>query len=491
MSLLKQLAGETAIYGVSSILSRLLHYVILTPYLTRVFLPAEYGIVSDLYAWIALLMVFFTYRMETAFFRFGNRTEDLERTFSTASLSLIVSTVLLATVFIGTAPSIAALLRYPEHPEYIVWFTLIIVLDTLAAIPFARLRLDNRPIRFAIIKTSGILVNIFFIFFFLDWAPALAEQSWDVFSFVLRAETRITYVFVANALASGAVLLLLSPLYLRLRWQFDTHLWRRMLRYAGPLIVVGVAGIINQLVGVPLLKELASDDLRYNQRLMGMYAAAAKLAVLMNLFTQAFNYAAEPFFFRNAHRQDKDQVYAQVGQAFALVGSLAFLGIMLYLDVVQYFLGEDFREGLGVVPFLLLAYLLLGLYYNFSIWYKLADRTAIGGYIATGGALITLSLNAALIPVVGYYGPAWAALACYAFMAVASYWTGQRYYPIAYPVGRMAGYVVSAVAVYGVAFALQLWLSWPLLPMLLLNTGLLAVWVGGVWRLGMGGLRGA
>lgn len=486
LSLLKKLAGETAIYGTSSILSRLLHYVILTPYFTRVFAQGEYGVVSDLYTWAALLLVLFTYRMETAFFRFGSREGDLEKSYSTAAISLIASTVVLSALFILSADVIATWLKYPGHPEYVVWFALIIGLDALTAIPFARLRLENRPLRFAIIKTLNIVINILFIFLFLEVGPWLIEQGWSGLEGFYRWESRITYVFIANFLASGAVLLLLSPLLLKMQWAFDRALWRRMFVYAAPLIIVGIAGVINQLIGIPMIKELASGDLAYNIRMMGVYSAATKIAVLMNLFTQAFNYAAEPFFFKNAGRADKDRVYAQVGQAFALIGSLVFLGIMLYLDVIQYFLGRDFREGLGVVPLLLLAYIFLGLYYNFSIWFKLADRTAIGGWIATGGSAITIGLNIWLIPIYGYYGPGWAALACYLFMALASYWTGQKYYPIPYPIGRILAYILSALAFFGISLAVDKAMAPGLVAKLALNTGLLLAWMAGIlwleWR---------
>jgi len=486
LSLLKKLAGETAIYGTSSILSRLLHYVILTPFFTRIFLQGEYGVVSDMYTWAALLLVLFTYRMETAFFRFGSADADMEKSFSTASISLLASTAVLTTLFVAAAQPIASWLKYPDHPEYVIWFAFIIAFDALAAIPFARLRLENRPIRFAVVKTLNILINIFFIFFFLKWAPALIERGWSSLEWIYQAETRITYVFIANFLASGIVLLLLAPLYLKVNFRFDAALWRRMAIYAAPLVIVGIAGVINQLIGIPMIKELASDDLDYNKRLMGVYSAAAKLAVLMNLFTQAFNYAAEPFFFRNASRSDKGAIYAQVGQAFALVGSAAFLGIMLYLDLIKYFLGEDFRDGLGVVPYLLIAYLFLGLYYNFSIWYKLADRTIIGGYIAMIGAVITLALNFWLIPKVGYYGPALAALACYTFMALASYWTGRRYYPIPYPIGKMMGYILSAVAVYMLSWWLHGSVSFTVPSSLVINTGFLLLWLTGIvwWEWG-------
>ncbi len=453
MSLIKKLAGETAIYGVSSILSRLLNWIILTPYFTRVFERGEYGVVSVLYTWIALLLVLYTYRMETAFFRYGRQKENLDVTFSTASLSIFGTTLLFTTVLFLFAQPIATLLKYPEHPEYVRWFVGIVAADALSAIPFARLRLMNRPVRFAIIKTLSIVINIVLVFFFLEGCPWLIERGWSWVRVIYNPDNRILYVFVANLLASAFTMLQLLPIFLKIKLTFDRALLRRMVRYALPLVLAGVAAIVNQLIGAPMLQYLASDDLNYNLAQAGIFSAASKLAVLMNLFTQAFNYAAEPFFFRHADREDSSEIYAQVAQAFAMTGSVVFLGIMLYLDAIQYFLGEAFREGLGILPLMLIANLFLGLYYSMSIWFKLSDNTNIGGFIAIGGAVITLLVNFIFIPnpAVGYYAPAWASLACYGFMLLACYGLGQRYFPIAYPVGRMVGYIVLALALYGIS----------------------------------------
>ena len=479
MSLLKKLAGETAIYGTSSILSRLLHYVILTPFFTYFFSTGEYGVVSNMYVWAGLLMVLFTYRMETAFFRFASRDNDLEDVFSTASVSLLLSTLVLVALMILFAQPIAAWLGYPEHQNYVVWFSLIIGFDALAAVPFARLRLENRPIKFALIKTLNILINIFFIFFFFRFCPYMIEQEYSFFEAIYDPTDRIEYVFIANLLASTVVILLLLPAYFKIKLRFDKELWQKMMIYAMPLVIVGIAAIINQSIGIPMLIELLPGDRAANEAQAGIYSAAAKIAILMNLFTQAFNYAAEPFFFRNVERDDSSHIYAQVGQAFALVGSLVFLGIMLYLDIIQYFLGKDFRGGLGVVPILLMAYLCLGLYYNFSIWYKLTDKTIFGGYIAIGGAILTLSLNYTLIqnPDVGYYGPAWAALACYFFMAMASYWTGQRYYPIAYPLRKIFSYILLAVGCYLLSLVFNTFVDPSIFLKLVVNTGILFLYL--------------
>ena len=463
MSLVKKLAGETAIYGLSSILGRVVNWVILTPYLTRVFLKAEYGIVSDLYFYIALLLVFFTYRMETAFFRFASRADaegtDGNTVFTTASLSIIGTTVFLSALLLLLAPQIAVLLKYPGRGDYVQLFTLIVAFDALAAIPFARLRMDSRPLRFAFVKLSAIVLNIALIFFFLEILPWAAERGIDWAVAWYEPERRIAYVFWANLLASGCTLLLLSPLYYRLTWQFAGDVWQRMVNYALPLVLAAFAGIVNQLIGTPMLKYLGQGTTTENLDLGGVYAAAAKLAVLMNLFVQAFNYAAEPFFFRQAAVSSDRTIYADVARAFALVGSLAFLGIMLYLDVIQYFLGEDFREGLGILPILLVANFFLGLYYNFSIGYKLSDQTRWAGYIALMGSVITLIINIVFIPQITIYAPAWASLACFVSMCIAGYWLTRKYWPVDYRLDKMLYYLVVGLSVW----AISEWIK-PLLP---------------------------
>jgi len=455
MSLLKKLAGETAIYGISSILGRVLNFVILTPYLTRQFTAIEYGVFTDLYSWVALLMVLFTYRMETTFFRYGRKREDLERAFSTASLSLLGTTLLLLLLLLSNAQGLAAWLQYPDHPEYVRWLALVLAFDTLCAIPFARLRLLNRPLVFAGLKVFSIVVNIVFIFFFLELIPYLSAWQVPLADWMYVEEYQLSYVFLSNLLASLSVFVLVLPAYTQVRLHFDQALWQRMLRYAGPLVVAGAAGVINQLIGNPMLKRFASDDLAFNLAQVGLYGAAAKIAILMNLFIQAFNYAAEPFFFRNADQSDSRQIYAQVAQAFTLVACLAFLGITLYMDIVVYLLGAELRAGIGVVPILLLAYLFLGLFYNFSIWYKLKDRTRVGAEIALMGAGITILFNVILIPTVGIYGPAWAALLCYGFMAGATYWRGRMVYPVDYPFRKMGLYLMVALSGYFLSGVLQ------------------------------------
>ncbi|MEY4108442.1 MAG: hypothetical protein RL181_2784 [Bacteroidota bacterium] len=491
MSLLKKLAGETVVYGLSSILGRLLNYVILTPYLTRVFTNrAEYGVVTELYAYIALLMVFFTYRMETTFFRYGSRKEDAERTFSTASIAIVVSSIVLSALFIGFSGPISRWMDYPEHPEYIVLFTLILAFDAVSAIPFARLRLENRPVLFAFIRIANIAFNIFFIFFFLEICPLLARQGWTFADAFYEPSNRVMYVFLSNLIASAGSFLFLLPLLFRMQWKLDVPLLKTMLAYAGPLVIAAFAGAINQFIGNPMLKYFTPGSLQDKLVQLGLFGAAAKIPILMTLFTQAFNYAAEPFFFRHAQREDSRAIYAQVAQAFTLVGCFAFTGIMLYLDVIAVLIGPNYRAAVGIVPILLIAYLFLGIFYNFSIWFKLADKTTIGGYMALGGAAITVVLNVLLIPHIGYYGPAWAALACYAFMIVVCYWTGQRYYPIEYPIGRMALYLLMALGAYAFGQLNGRWFSNSLVWKLAANTLVFLLFSGMVLWVERGAVAG-
>jgi O-antigen/teichoic acid export membrane protein len=463
VSLLKKLAGETALYGLSSILGRVLTFVFLTPFLTRVFAndQAQIGIQSDLYAWTAFLMVIFTYRMETAFFRFGSDKKERATAYKTAKTALVVSSVALTTLLVVLAQPIANWLEYPQHSSYVIWFALILGFDALCAVPFAFLRLEGKALRFAVIKLSNLFIHLGFVLFFLKVMPVYFPNWYD-------GGMGIGYVFIANLVASGATLLLLLPTY----WShpketetlddrilmappiFDKGLLQKMFWYALPLVFAGFAGIINEVLDRILLKNMLEGDVDYRLAQLGIYGSCYKIAIMMNLFTQAFNYAAEPFFFRNAKKEYANKLYGQIALLFALVGCLGFLGVMLFMDIAQYFVAASYREGLVIVPVLLLANLCLGLYYNIAIWYKLSNQTKYGAYIAVTGALITIGANFVLIPLMpqfgypGYLGSAWATLFCYTTMLLLAYVLGQKHYPIDYPVGKIAGYILTAVLFY-------------------------------------------
>ncbi len=477
MSLLKKLAGDTAIYGVSSILSRILNFLVMTYYLTGAFPREEYGIYAEMYAYVSVLIIFFTYRMETAFFRFGSRDGNLDRTFSTGSVALFTTTIILTVLLVVAAPALGPLLDSSNYQKYLIWFAFIVAFDALVALPFARLRLTNRPVKFAVLKTLSILVNIICLFFFLEGLPRLIDGGWDGGMTIYDPEDRIKYVFIANFFGSAVTLLFLLPDYFKIKFDFDKTLLKKMLIYAAPLIIVSLAAAVNQQLNIPMVKFLATDDEMLAKVIVGEYSACFKIAMLMSLAIQAFNYAAEPFFFNQSGQKNAQQTYADVGQAFALAGSFIFLGILLYLDIFKHLIRDpNYWVALRVVPILLLANFFLGLYYNFSIWYKLRDRTMMGAYISVSGSVITLGLNFLLIPKIGYMGAAYTAMVCYAFMAAASYLTGQRYYPVPYPIGKMFTYITLAVGVYFLSEFLKDNLGLSVPAFLLVNTVLLLIY---------------
>lgn len=483
MSLLKKLAGETAIYGLSSIIGRVLNYL-LTPLYTRLFIETEYGIVSELYALTGFLMVLFIYRMETAFFRYGTEEGKREEAFSTALWSVLGTSLLFSALILFFSKNITGWLDYaPEQHTFVTIFGLILAFDTLAEIPLARLRLEHKAKRFAVIRLTGIALNIGFNLFFLLLCPWLLKQGIlpELTGKIYRPEFGVGYIFLSNLIASAAVLLLLLPDMLRVRWQFNPSLWRTMFVYAAPLILASLAGIVNEMLDRELLKHLLPGDTASNLAQIGIYSACYKLAMLMSLFTQAFRYAAEPFFFAHAKHQDSRRLYADVTKYFTIAGALAFLGVMLYLDIFKYFIDEPYWKGLAVVPILLLANLCLGLYYNVSIWYKLTDQTMLGGWIAVGGAVITIVLNVWWIPRIGYMGSAWATLICYASMTVACWWWGRKHYPVDYDLKKIATYIALALGLYFLSELVTANISLPKIALLSFNTVLVLVYLAFAW----------
>lgn len=482
MSLIKKLAGETALYGLSSIVGRLLN-MLLVPFYTRVLdTTNEYGAVIDLYATSAFIMVLFSYRMESAFFRFGTPVQDRDKAFGAGMMSLFVTTALTAGLLLFFAQPIADVLQYPQHPEYIRWFTLILAFDCLAELPFARLRLEQRPRRFVAIKLTNIAVNIGMNLFWLVFCPWAESQGINWVHAVWSPGLGVAYIFMSNLLASMVTLLLLSPQIRAIRWTFDPELWKRMILYAAPLIIVSLAGIVDEMFSRSMLKYLLPGTARENLGQVGIFGANYKLAALITLFTQAYRYAAEPFFFRHAAEKDAMRTQAQVTKWFTITSAAGMLAILLFLDIVKYFIAPQYWSGLHVVPVLLLANLLLGVYYNFSIWYRLKDRTGLGAWISIAGAVITILLNLVLIPLYGFTGAAWVTLVCYTFMSAATWFTGQKHYPVPYEIGRMALYVVLVFVLWMINRLLQPFVAdlpivlWPM------RVVLLGVFVGTVYQ---------
>jgi O-antigen/teichoic acid export membrane protein len=449
MNPLKGLASQTAIYGVSSIVGRFLNYL-LVPLFTYYFSPAEYGVVSEFYAYMGFLAVLLLFGFETGYFRFRQGSGDKARlVYPTALRFVCLANVTFFLAVLAFSDEIAGALDYSDHPEYVWWTAGIVAMDSSGAVAFARLRAENKAARFAAIKLTeiamNVLLNLFFIVYcrhaHLEAPDSLAGSLWN-------PQIGVGYIFLANLAASGVKLVLLTPQLRGVLVGFDRELLGRMLRYSLPMVIIGFAGIVNEMLDRAVLKYLLPYDLHTNLKLLGIYSACYKLSIVMSLFIQAFRYAAEPFFFAFAGNREAPKTYAEVLNYFVIFCVFIFLAVAVYLDIFKYFIGEPFRVGLQVVPILLIANIFLGIYVNLSIWYKLSDRTAMGALVALGGAGITVTLLFWWVPLMGYVGAAWATLVCYAGMALISYALGRRYYPVPYDIKRVTGYLLFGLGLY-------------------------------------------
>ena len=450
MNPLKKLAGQTAIYGLSTIIGRLLNSFLVPLWTYRFTDPADFGVTTEFYAYTSFLNVILTYGMETALFNFSAKSDRNPAVYSTALLSLALTSGLFLAGLAASAQPVAALLRYPGHADYVLWMAWIISIDALTAIPFARLREQQKAKRFAMLKTLSILINIGANLFYIGlckWAFDTHADGWLAWAGQFYDPAiGIGYVFIANLIASVATLVLMLPEFFGAKAWPDFKLWRRMLSYGLPLLIAGLAGMVNETMSRILLKYLLPEA--GAMLALGVYGACYKMSILMSLFIQAFRYAAEPFFFSQHKQSDARELYALVMRWFVIACSFIFLGVMANISWVKYFVGASYRSGLDVVPILLLANLCLGIFFNLSIWYKLTEQTRFGTYLTLWGAAVTLTLNFYWIPAYGYMGSAWATLACYGSMAVWSYLLGQKFYTVPYDLSRMLAYPLLAVALY-------------------------------------------
>jgi len=426
----------------------------------------RYGVITEMYAYVAFLVVILTYGMETAYFRFQSKKENKHvEVFSTVLFSLFISTSIFWFVSTVFSQSIADFINYPDNQEYVVWFAIIVGLDAISSIPLARLRIENKAFQFAAINFASILVNIGLNVFWVGYCIPAHEKGVSNFliEYLYSPDIGVGYVFLANLFASIVKFLLLSPLMLKVKAIFNRKMLKSMLLYGSPLLISSLAIIVNESADKILLKWLLIDKLGVDgaTREVGIYGAVYKLSIIITLFIQAFRYAAEPFFFNESQSKDAPKTYAMVMKYFTIVCAFIFIGVMLYLDMLKHFISNDaYYVGLHVVPILLFANIFLGMFYNLSIWYKLSGKTRFGAYIASFGALLTIGLNFWLIPIVGYTGSAWATLICYGSMVVLSYWFGQKYYPIPYPLAKILFYLIIALGIYVLSIALDLQNTW-------------------------------
>lgn len=433
MAGLKSLAKETAIYGVSSIVGRFLNYLLVPVY--TIALPASsggYGVVTNIYAWVALVLVLLTCGMETGFFRFANKGEDDPmRVYSTTLLSVSFGSLIFVALGLLFLEPIAGWLEYGEHPWYIGMMMIVVAMDAIQSIPFAYLRYKKRPIKFAALKLLFIFLNI----------------ALNLFYYVILKGNDVGYAFLFNLICTSVVMLCMIPELRGFTYVLDRELLKRMLRYSLPLVVLGVAGILNQVADKIIFPFVYPDEAEATVQL-GIYGAASKIAMIMAMFTQAFRFAYEPFVFGKSKEKDSREMYAQAMKFFIIFTLLAFLAVMFYMDILRHVIGRDYWDGLRVVPIVMAAEIFMGIYFNLSFWYKLIDETRWGAYFSLTGCTILILMNIFLIPKYGYIACAWAGFTGYGVAMLLSYFVGQKKYPIQYDLKAIGMYALLAAVLY-------------------------------------------
>jgi len=448
MAGMKNLAKDTAIYGLSSILGRFLNWCLVPFYSYVLTNSAEYGIVTELYAWTALLLVILTYGMETGFFRFANKAgANPEQVYSTALTSLAGSTVIFILSCLIFLPQISNILGYANHQDFIWMMAVIVAIDSFRAIPFAWLRYKKRPILFASLNVLMIFTNIFFNLFFLLLCPKIQAWKPGLIDWFYNPNYGVGYVFVSNLISSIVGVLTVVPTFIHIKWNFDAKLLKKMLFYSLPLLVLGITGVMNQSFDKMMFTHLFADK-DYGQTQLGIYGACYKIGVVMMMFTQAFRYAYEPFVFSKQKSKDSNKAYSDAMKYFFIFAVIIFLSIVYYLDILKYLVSPEYRSGLIVVPVVLVCFIFQGIYFNLSFWYKLSDQTKWGAYISLIGCCMTVFGNIIFIPKFGYMGAAWVSCTSFFVMMFISWLLGQKYYPIHYDMKSIAKYTIIGALLY-------------------------------------------
>ncbi len=449
MAGIKSLAKDTAIYGVSSIVGRFLNWC-LVPLYTGLFDAAEYGVVTFVYSIVALALIILTYGMETGFFRFANheRWKNPMEVYSTSLISLASTSLLfIALVAIFINP-ITDAMECGSHQSYVMMMAVCVAIDAFLAIPYSYLRYCKRPLRFATLRLINIGLNIGLNLFFLLGCPALMKIAPATVSWFYDADFGIGYIFLANLIASAVNFVMMIPELRGFPYRFNRRLLREMLVYSAPLLVLGVAGIMNQTIDKILYPWLASNGDAMTG--LGIYGANYKIAIVMVMFIQAFRFAYEPFIFAQSKEKgaNRNQAYCDAMKYFVIFALVLFMGVMFYLDVLKYFIAPSYFSGLKVVPIVMMAELFFGIFFNLSLWYKLTDKTIWGMWFSLLGLAVTVTLNIILVPRIGYMGCAWAAFTSYGVMMLTSYFVGKAKYPIPYEVKRIFSYIGIAIVLY-------------------------------------------
>lgn len=443
---MKSLAKDTAIYGLSSIIGRFINWC-LVPIYTRVLTTGEYGIVTNIYGFTALLVVILTYGMETGFFRFMNKDgNNPTEVYSTVLISLFSTSLLFVLLCFAYVTPISNAMGYGETQDYILIMSVVVAIDAFSTIPFAYLRYKNRPIRFASIRLGSIGITILFTVFFLIICPSIHKSNPGLISWFYNPHYKEGYVFVANLIGSIFILLALIPDMTGFKYKFNFALLKEMLKYCFPLLILGIAGILNQTIDKIIYPYLFDDRDVANEQL-GIYGACFRIAVVMMMFTQAFRFAYEPFIFAKNKTSD-EKPYTEAMKYFIIFSLVIFVGVMFYLDILKYFVGEAFFEGVTVVPIVMMGYIFFGIYFNLSFWYKLVDKTYFGAIFSIIGCVITVAINIIFVPKYGYMASAWASLICNLIMMLMSYYFERKYRPLNYDVKTISLYFILAIGLY-------------------------------------------
>ena len=460
MSEMKSLAKDTAIYGLSSIIGKFLNYLLVPLYTYALARTADYGIVTNIYAWTALLLVILTYGMETGFFRYANREDyDAKSVYKTAYGALLISSALFSLLVVVFQHPIANVLGYPDHSEFVSMMFVTVAIDAFACIPFAYLRYQKRPIRFAVLKLLFVILNIAFNLLFL----------------VVLKKNDVFYVFLSNILATTIQTLCLLPFTLPKGGRFEGTILRDMLRYSLPLLVLGVAGIMNQTLDRILFPYLYTGADAQAQ--LGIYGACFKVAMVMMMFTQAFRYAYEPFVFAKHKDRQSVEAYADAMKYYVIFSYLILLGVIFYLDIFRYIVSSAYWEGLKIVPIVLWTYVFQGVYFNLSFWYKLTDETKWGAYFSLIGLAITLVLQIIGVPLIGYWASCGSSLVCYFCIMLLSYFLGQKKAPIPYDMKRIGLYTFLTLALLGIYYVIRLNTSLNMWILMAIGTVLLCIYL--------------
>ena len=460
MSKIDSLVKDTAIYGLSSIIGKFLNYLLVPLYTYLLANTDDYGIVTNLYAWTALLLVILTYGMETGFFRFANKEGyDAKQVYRTAYIALLSSSVLFAALCVVFQQPIANVLDYPNHSEFIALMAVTVAIDAFASIPFAYLRYQKRPILFATLKLLFVLLNIGFNILFL----------------VILGKTDVIYIFISNIMATGIQTLCLLPFCLPRGARFSWSVLRDMLRYSLPLLILGVAGIMNQTLDrILFLKLYPFEDAKAQ---LGIYGACFKVAMVMMMFTQAFRYAYEPFVFSKHKNRQSAEAYADVMKYYIIFSFLILLGVIFYLDIFRYIISDAYWEGLKIVPIVLWTYVFQGVYFNLSFWYKLTDETKWGAYFSLIGLVITLVLQIVGVPRIGYWASCGSSLVCYLVIMLLSYFIGQKKAPIPYDLKSIGGYTALTIALLAIYYILRIYVIGNTWVMMAIGTVLIGIYI--------------